>query len=837
MPEGSSNDRHAATDTAEHEHHQPTISRQRQPQRRRRGVKRAALRRFAAKMLRCLEDRSNENANNGNVAAPTNQTHQTNQSGVRGVPLVSEAGECNNSVQTSIVQVAPTATIRSAVSFLQQALVMLDGLEELPPPAVVARQQLRSAVQQLEVLHDNSVRSGHSTELLLPPPRATLVKSVEEKADNDVCTVVSAPTDAVEACNAVAQHDHEVSVDVQPALTAPTHSTSQATDGNDASSAGTPEEMARRVGSDDALSPALNSLVVLLWPRIKEYVSSLLRTDIEPAINEALPSMFRGAVKFTSISLGEKCPCLGPMRVERRPNSDDIEVQLGVRFDSDLNVELTAAGVAVGVCRILLEGQLVAVLGPAMAAPPFFGGVQVFFANPPQLDLHFLGAARVADIPGLRGAVRAAVAAAIAGVCVLPRRIAVDLNEDDAVDLVDLTFPEPMGILRFTLHAGRDLIGDDINVFGPRTSDPYVVATLGCKSWTSPKVLKCLNPTWGDDGVGLAVDFPVHCRSQQLHLKVFDWDFSSSDDLIGVAKSLAINELLTASQGTSGVATTEVPLLSAAGETGAGRLVVSAEWLELRTVRPEAPLQGPSVAHLSAKMLRASGIPGGMEAPFHARLRVVASSATAAVTAPAGATEEVDDNKSENSSGQVPHRPSLLGTMAKGIASLRSSKTSPRPSSATVVCAEATTSASHQQDSVSLAEELQRACAALAARGESADEIATLLGIERQLVDRFQDIQRDSEKMCKVAKEVALVNALARPCFDEVLQLLLPPSVVQEEHVLVELALLDKHQKCAGCLQLPICQAIDADGLCLEGPFLLDGGAQLTGSLLLRWLE
>jgi len=800
MPEGSTDDRHATTETAEYDQEQQAISsRQSRPQRRsRKGAKRAAVRRFASRVLRCLEDRSDET-----VAPPATQTDAPQ------VPLITEAQEYSNSVPTSMVQVAPEATMRSAIDFLHKGLVMLDGLEELPMEAVASRQQLSSAIQQLEAVRDSSSRG---TEPLRPPTTTVVSKAADEPEARQIVSGDS----SLQASNATAQHDELPAV--PPVAAAPTHSSAQATD----------------INSDNTLSPALNSLVQLLWPRIKEYIGELLQTDVEPAINEALPKVFKGSVKFTKVSLGEKCPCLGPLRVERRQKSDDIEVSLGIRFDSDLNVELTAVGVPVGICRVSLQGQLVVVLGPTMVAPPFFGGVQVFFANPPQLDIHFLGAARVADIPGLRGTVRAAVADAIAGVCVLPRRIAVDLNEDDAVDITDLTYPEPVGILRFTLQAGRDLIASDINMFGPRTSDPYVVATLGCKTWTSPTVRKCLNPTWGSDGSGLAVDFPVHCESQQLHIKVFDWDFSSSDDLIGIAASLDINELLTACRGNNTVSSTEVPLLSAAGEPGAGTLVVSAEWLELRALRPEPPLQGPSIAHLSAKILHATGIPGGMDSPFTVRLRVTAGDNADIAITPAGATVASEDTGCEDSSGQPQHHPSLLGTMAKGIAALRSSKTNPMPNSPMTLCAEAATSASHPQASLGLAEGLQSACTALAGRGESADEIATLLGVQRHQVDSFLDIQRDSAKTCKAAKE-ALVNAVARPCFDEVLQLLLP-SRVGDEHVLLELALLDKHQKCAGNLQLPFSQVLEADGLCLEGPFKLDGGAELAGSLQLRWL-
>jgi len=145
-------------------------------------------------------------------------------------------------------------------------------------------------------------------------------------------------------------------------------------------------------------------------------------------------------------------------------------MQIGIDFKSGLDVELTAMGIPIGITDFFLKGDLVCLFTPPMTQPPFFGGVQVYFPNPPDIGLNFVGAAKVTEIPGLRGAVRGAIDGAVGGVCVLPRRIAVDMNEEDDVDIIDLTYPEPIGILRFTLWSGAKLVASDVSIFGTATA-------------------------------------------------------------------------------------------------------------------------------------------------------------------------------------------------------------------------------------------------------------------------------------------------------------------------------------------------------------------------------
>merc|ERR1719379_628521 len=104
-------------------------------------------------------------------------------------------------------------------------------------------------------------------------------------------------------------------------------------------------------------------------------------------------------------------------------------------------------GIPLGISKFFLKGDMAVLLTPPMSKPPFFGGIQIYFPNPPDIGVSFEGAARMVNVPGLRGSVRSAISNAVAGVCVLPRRIVVDMDEEDSVDSIDLAHPEPILVL------------------------------------------------------------------------------------------------------------------------------------------------------------------------------------------------------------------------------------------------------------------------------------------------------------------------------------------------------------------------------------------------------
>jgi len=533
-----------------------------------------------------------------------------------------------------------------------------------------------------------------------------------------------------------------------------------------------------------ALAPAVNDLIKILWPRIGTYVEDLIQDSIAPSINASLPGLVQksGGVKFTKISLGESSPLLGPIVVKHNKESEAITLDIGVNISCDLDVELTALGIPIGITKFGLKGDLVALLSPPMMKPPFFGGVEVFFPNAPDVEIGFGGAARVADIPGLRGAIRGAIDGAVAGICVLPRRIAMDMNEEDAVDIVDLGYPEPTSILRFTLWSGANLVASDSHLIGEATSDPYVVTSLGIKSSTSPYVSKNLNPVWGD-GKGITSDFPVHNEFQVLSIKVYDYDFGTSDDFIGVAPRMDLRSLVQNGEPQT------LELLKADGGTGGGSLSISASKLALTLERPKkAILAGPSEAHLSAKMLTIKGLATGAAYPFKVRVQI----------------------------------------------------TGPGAEDAALV--EGSTESSDPKEQKVLAEAYQEIAKNLSVKGSSAEEIAEILEVGvNQVKNYLFEVDGDEQKSQKLIEErqrEELESAnVHKPRFDEALQLLLPCDSVKDTNVVV-LTIFDKKQHALATARVPLSDVLGAPSLELQGPFTTDSEiVQVVGSLRLRWLD
>jgi len=544
-----------------------------------------------------------------------------------------------------------------------------------------------------------------------------------------------------------------------------------------------------------SLAPALNELISVLWPRIETFVTDMIQNTIEPQINDGLPSLLvkGGGVKFTKVSLGQTSPLLGPIVVEHDEKSGAITMRIGVDISSDLNVELTAIGIPVGVTKLVLKGDLAILMTPPVMKPPFFGGVQVFFPNPPEVDIGFAGAARVAGFPRLRQAIRGAVDSAVANICVLPRRIAIDLDEEDSTDVVDLQYPEPIGILRLTLFSASNLMGADTHFFGDATSDPYVVASLGIATWTSPTINKNLNPVWGG-GKGIAADLPVHDVKQAISLTVFDDDLCTADDLIGSSARLEACSL--AQDGNCQA----IELNTAKGEPGGGSLSISANLLSLVLKKPEQPLAtpGPSEAYLSTKISTIRGLALGAQYPFKVRLQVVRSGV----------------NGAEDT-----------------------------------MLAESCTQLSHPKVQKELAEAYQEIARNLAEKGNSAEDIAEILMVGIPEVKNYlQEVADEDGKheQGKTREQEQLARlSVKQPRFDEALQLLLPCDSVDSLTVLV-LTILDKKQATIGTARIPMPRVMDTANSELQGPFGTDAaglsveneakGVSVVGSFRLRWL-
>jgi len=294
---------------------------------------------------------------------------------------------------------------------------------------------------------------------------------------------------------------------------------------------------------------------------------------------------------------------------------------------------------------------------------------------------------------------------------------------------------------------------------------------------------------WGDGGKGIITDFPVHDEAQTVSLHVYDYDFGTSDDLIGYASPVNARELAQNSEKQS------VELLKADGEAGGGSVSISATLLSLLpagSAKPESLGDGASEAFLSAKMLTIKGIALGAAYPFTVKLQVV--------------------------------------------------KPDAKKGAADIVLVEDCTKPSHPKEAKQLAEAYKEIAKHLAEKNTKAVEIAEILEVsENEVKDFLADthFKDDADKKANAAKrhqeEPERLNT-AKPRFDEALQQLLPSGSVDNVTSMV-LTISDKNKKTVGTARVAMKDLLDTPKSELNGPFSTDvPGLDVIGSIRLRWL-
>lgn len=535
----------------------------------------------------------------------------------------------------------------------------------------------------------------------------------------------------------------------------------------------------------------LDVLAKELWPNISEWIKKLVKDQIQPKIEESLPSVLAGSLQFAEPSLGKAAPDFGPLVVQERHESGAIELELGIKMLSDITVGIKAMGVYIGVEQFRISGTLTVLFWPPMDKPPFFGGLEIFFSNPPDVFIHFHGAARIAEFPGLRGVVRGIIANAIAQAVVLPRRIAMDLNEDDDVDVIDLRSPNPLAVLSFTLYSGNGLVAADWSLLGGSSSDPFVIASLGCTTWASPVALKTLNPVWGQPGKGVTTEFMVHSEKQLMQLQVFDADIVGMSDLIGQLKDVDVDRLTSAPEVTLRLQPGDV----AERGLGAGQLKVSARMMRLsrdrgQTRRPKDLSSG----FLAVKLLEVRGLPEDVKYP----LKVCLSCGSRKVT----------------SGASSPKPPMTVKNMSI----------------------------------------LKQLCCSLHDKGYSTEDIMEITQLDKTTVQttllahsQGGMTRTQSNILKKEIKQAMAISAATNPQFNDCIQLLIADPLLPSDPIeSVSLDLLDKTMKVVASVQIPVNGLLTAPNLTLRGPFRLtlkdslvrDGASpELVGSITMRWLR
>uniref|UniRef100_A0A8C5AEB2 Extended synaptotagmin-like protein 2b n=1 Tax=Gadus morhua TaxID=8049 RepID=A0A8C5AEB2_GADMO len=237
----------------------------------------------------------------------------------------------------------------------------------------------------------------------------------------------------------------------------------------------------------------VNKTVEQMWPYVGQFVEKLFRQTIEPAVRQTHGQL--SSFCFTTINLGDK-----PLRVNgvkvysENVDKHQIIMDLQVSFvgNTEVDVEVKRFFCRAGIKSIQL------------------------------LDITWTGLTNILDIPGL-----SVIQDIIFSYLVLPNRITIPLVGD--VELTQLRYPMPKGVLRIHFLEAQDLEGKDQFLGGliKAKSDPYGVLQIGTQQFRSRTIKANLHPKWNQVFEALVYEF----TGQYLEIELFDEDTDKDDYL------------------------------------------------------------------------------------------------------------------------------------------------------------------------------------------------------------------------------------------------------------------------------------------------------------------
>uniref|UniRef100_A0A8C8FMR2 Extended synaptotagmin-2 n=1 Tax=Oncorhynchus tshawytscha TaxID=74940 RepID=A0A8C8FMR2_ONCTS len=244
----------------------------------------------------------------------------------------------------------------------------------------------------------------------------------------------------------------------------------------------------------------LNKTVRQMWPYICQFVEKLLRETIEPAVKGANSHL--STFCFSKIDMGDKPLRINGVKVyTENVDKRQIIMDLQISFvgNTEIDVDVKRYYCKAGIKSIQVMGDCFCLL----------------------LEINWTGLTNILDIPGLNGFSDSLIQDIIYSYLVLPNRITIPLVGD--IELAQLRFPMPKGVLRIHFLEAQDLEGKDKFLGGliKGKSDPYGVLQIGNQLFQSKTVKESLHPKWNEVYEALVYEHS-EASTGKLHLKL-EW--------------------------------------------------------------------------------------------------------------------------------------------------------------------------------------------------------------------------------------------------------------------------------------------------------------------------
>ncbi|XP_068483873.1 synaptotagmin-4-like [Phaseolus vulgaris] len=278
----------------------------------------------------------------------------------------------------------------------------------------------------------------------------------------------------------------------------------------------------------------LNTQLKRIWPHVDEAVSDLIRTNVEPILEQYRPVVL-SSLSFSTLTLGTVAPQFtGVTIVEEDSGPDGVTMDIEMQWDGNPNIVLdikTRVGVVlpVQVKNIGFTGVFRLIFKPLVNEFPGFGAVCFSLKEKKDLDftLKVIGG-DLSALPGISDAIEETIKDAIEDSVSWPVRQVIPILPGDYSNL-EL---KPVGILEVKLVQAKSLTNKDL--IGK--SDPYAVLfvrPLRDRTKTSKVMNNQLNPVWNEH-----FEFTIEdAASQHLTIRVFDDEGIQASELIGCAQT------------------------------------------------------------------------------------------------------------------------------------------------------------------------------------------------------------------------------------------------------------------------------------------------------------
>ncbi|XP_067593799.1 extended synaptotagmin-3 isoform X3 [Pseudorca crassidens] len=315
-----------------------------------------------------------------------------------------------------------------------------------------------------------------------------------------------------------------------------------------------------------------NKVISHIWPYLSMIIENKFREKLEPKIREK--NVHLRTFTFSKLYFGQKCPRINGIKVHtNKCNRRQVVLDLQICYIGDCEISVELQKLQAGVNGIQLQGTLRLILEPLLVDKPFVGAVTMFFLQKPHLQINWTGLTNLLDVPGISEVSDSLLEDLIAAHLVLPNRVTVPVKK--GLDLTNLRFPLPCGVIRAHLLEGEKLAQKD-NFLGLRgKSDPYAKVSIGLQHFRSRTIYKNLNPTWNEVFEFIVYEVP----GQDLVVDLYDED-PDKDDFLG-SLQICLGDVMT---------NRVVDEWFVLKDTTSGQLHLRLEWLSLIT-DPEAVIE------------------------------------------------------------------------------------------------------------------------------------------------------------------------------------------------------------------------------------------------------